>query len=187
MPDTRTRRGPHPKDLASFALETLPGLRRAVADLSWLKGRGYSPKASLKLVGDRHSLRDRQRKALQRCAASDEDCAGRAERCVELDFLAGEIVIIDGYNVILTIEAALIRPPMVKVKRRYTLQGPLTPTAWVARDLISFPDHGTSRTPQRHHECLRGGSILTKPPASSPSSQGRQDQPTNRYPWRLLA
>jgi len=82
-------------------------LRQAVGDLSWLKGRGYSPKAALKLVGDRHALRDRQRKALQRCAASDEECAGRAKRCVAIDALAGETVIVDGYNVILTLEAAL--------------------------------------------------------------------------------
>lgn len=107
MPDKRTRRGPHPKDLSSFEEATLSLLRQAVGDLSWLKGRGYSPKAALKLVGDRHALRDRQRKALQRCAASAEDCAGRAKRCVAIDALAGETVIVDGYNVILTLEAAL--------------------------------------------------------------------------------
>jgi len=107
MPDKRTRRGPHPKDLSSFEEAALPRLRQAVGDLSWLKGRGYSPKAALQLVGDRHALRDRQRKALQRCAASAKDCAGRAKRCVAIDALAGETVIVDGYNVILTLEAAL--------------------------------------------------------------------------------
>jgi len=107
MPDTRTRRGPHPKDLACFDRGALPQLRQAVADLSWLKGRGYSPKAALKLVGDRHALRDRQRRALQRCAASDQECAARAARCVPVEALSGETVIVDGYNVILTLEAAL--------------------------------------------------------------------------------
>lgn len=107
MPDKRTRRGPHPKDLASFDDDALPLLRKAVADLGWLKGRGYSPKAALKLVGDRYALRDRQRKALQRCAASDAECRGRSQRAVPVDRLAGESVIVDGYNVILTLEAAL--------------------------------------------------------------------------------
>lgn len=107
MPDTRKKRGPHPKDLACFAHETLPVLRQAVDDLSWLRGRGYSPKASLKLVGDRYALRDRQRKALQRCAASNEECRLRAKRVVQVDALAGKTVIVDGYNVILTLEAAL--------------------------------------------------------------------------------
>jgi hypothetical protein len=107
MPDSRRRRGPHPKDLASFSEEALEPLRQAVADLCWLKGRGYPPKAALKLVGDRHALRDRQRKALQRCAASDEDCRLRVERAVSPFELQGEAVAIDGYNVILTLEAAL--------------------------------------------------------------------------------
>lgn len=107
MPDTRKRRGPHPKDLACFGQEQVPVLRRAVEDLSWLRGRGYSPKAALKLVGDRHSLRDRQRKALQRCAASDEACLARKSRQVPVESISGEIVILDGYNVLLTLEAAL--------------------------------------------------------------------------------
>ncbi len=107
MPDKRTRRGPHPKDLASFDDDALPLLRKAVADLGWLKGRGYSSKAALKLVGDRYALRDRQRKALQRCAASDAECRGRSERAVPADRLAGKSVIVDGYNVILTLETAL--------------------------------------------------------------------------------
>lgn len=107
MPDTRSKRGPHPKDLACFADESLPRLRCAVDEFSWLLGRGYSPKASLKLVGDRYALKDRQRKALQRCAASDEACRQRAEKVLRVDELTGEMVIIDGYNVILTLEAAL--------------------------------------------------------------------------------
>lgn len=107
MPDTRTRRGPHPKDLASFGDETLPVLRRSVHELSWLLGRSYSPKASLKLVGDRYALRDRQRKALQRCAASDEECRERTARKIDVAALEGATVIVDGYNVILTLEAAL--------------------------------------------------------------------------------
>jgi len=107
MPDTRTRRGPHPKDDACFAPEQIPTLQAAVRDLSWLLTRGYSDRASLKLVGDRHSLRDRQRKALQRCAASDHDCLERKRRKVSPAALQGEILVVDGYNVLLTVEAAL--------------------------------------------------------------------------------
>lgn len=107
MPDRRTSRGPHPKDLACFAPAELPTLRRAVAELSWLLGRGYPPKAALKLVGDRHALRDRQRKALARCAAGDEDCARRARTRIEPGELAGKPLAVDGYNVLLTCEAAL--------------------------------------------------------------------------------
>lgn len=107
MPDTRTRRGPHPKDAGCFAPDQIPTLRAAVRDLSWLLTRGYSDRASLKLVGDRYSLRDRQRKALQRCAASDPACLERERRQVPPANLKGETVVVDGYNVLLTVEAAL--------------------------------------------------------------------------------
>lgn len=107
MPDTRKRRGPHPKDAACFQPELLPILQSAVADLSWLLTRGYSDRAAVKLVGDRYNLRDRQRKALQRCAASDEACLRRSRRRVPVDALHGEIVAVDGYNVLLTVEAAM--------------------------------------------------------------------------------
>jgi len=106
-PDRRTSRGPHPKDEACFSGDALPILRTAVQDLSWLLSRGYSMKAGLKLVGDRHLLRDRQRKALQRCAASDSDCAGRIRRLIAPDAIQGETLSVDGYNVLLTVEAAL--------------------------------------------------------------------------------
>lgn len=107
MPDSRTRRGPHPQDRHDFARDQLPRLRQAVEDLSWLKARGYPAKAALKLVGDRYTLRERQRRALQRCAASEDECRRRREKAVAFEHLAGEAVIIDGYNVILTLEAAL--------------------------------------------------------------------------------
>jgi hypothetical protein len=78
-----------------------------VAELSWLLDRGYSKKAALKLVGDRHALRDRQRMAVQRCAASAADRRRRRERQVEAPALAGQSLAVDGYNVLLTVEAAL--------------------------------------------------------------------------------
>jgi hypothetical protein len=107
VPDRRTRRGPHPKDAECFSAAELPRLRQAVDDLSLLLTRGYSPKAALKLVGDRHNLRDRQRKALQRSAAGDAECATRRERRLAPTELAGETVVVDGYNVLLSVEAAL--------------------------------------------------------------------------------
>lgn len=107
MPDTRTQRGPHPKDLACFAPDQMDRLRHAAEDLSWLRTRGYSPKASLKLVGDRYGLRDRQRKAVQRCAAGDRELGARERRRLDLAQLEGRTLEVDGFNVLLTIEAAL--------------------------------------------------------------------------------
>ena len=107
MPDTRSQRGAHPKDARCFSDEALPVLRLATADLSFLLGRGYSPRAALELVGDRYALLDRQRKALQRCAASDQAVARRRSTLVSRSAIAGEVLWIDGYNALLTVEAAL--------------------------------------------------------------------------------
>ncbi|HVS64734.1 MAG TPA: DUF434 domain-containing protein [Thermoanaerobaculia bacterium] len=85
----------------------MPKLRRAVEELSWLLTRGYPAKAALTLVGNRHALVDRQRKAVQRCAASDQAVAERRARLREPEALGGRELQIDGYNVLLTIEAAI--------------------------------------------------------------------------------
>jgi hypothetical protein len=107
VPDSRSNRGPHPKDERCFASSELERLRPAVAELSWLLGRGYPPRASLALVGDRHALVDRQRKAVQRCAAAADSVERRLAHRVEPSALHGERVVIDGYNVLLTVESAL--------------------------------------------------------------------------------
>lgn len=107
MGGSRRHRGPHPQDEDLFSKAALPVLKKAVADLSWLRTRGYSETSAIKLVGDRYQLRGRQRMAVGRCACSDparEDRASRqcGPRAVEARGLA-----IDGLNVITTIEVAL--------------------------------------------------------------------------------
>jgi len=67
-PDTRRHRGAHPADKELFGPAQLVKLRVAVNELGWLLSRGYNMTSSLKLVGDRHGLRERQRVAVSRCA-----------------------------------------------------------------------------------------------------------------------
>lgn len=107
MPDRRQHRGLHPEDLELFAPATLPSLRAAAADLSWLYGRGYQPVSSLKLVGDRYALTERQRAAVARCACSDERARGRRARMAAPDMVAGRVLAIDGLNLLTTLEVAL--------------------------------------------------------------------------------
>ena len=107
MPDKREHRGPHPADRELFAPETLLRLREALADFSLLLTKGYADKSALKLVGDRFSLTQRQRLAVMRCACSDQQLQSRRDRCVEISALAGRDIAIDGYNLLITIEAAL--------------------------------------------------------------------------------
>ena len=107
MPDSRSHRGPDPHDPRAFDLDTRPALCAAVADLSWLLDRGYTPTAALKLVGDRWLLTERQRRAALRCACPDALLARRLCRRIEPEELAGQPVALDGFNVLTTIEAAL--------------------------------------------------------------------------------
>ncbi len=107
VPDRRRHRGAHPRDRQCFAPEALDTLRRATDDLCWLRSRGYPDKAALKLVGDRYGLRLRQRSALQRCAVAEDVVARRRAGEVEPEAVRGEPLLIDGYNLLLTVEAAL--------------------------------------------------------------------------------
>jgi hypothetical protein len=107
VPDTRKHRGPGPQDTTWFGPGAVPVLIEAVADLSWLFSRGYAEASSLKLVGDRHRLVERQRVAVIRSACSDDSLARRHANRVEIGALRGQSLRIDGFNLILTLESAL--------------------------------------------------------------------------------
>lgn len=107
MPDSRTHRGPDPRDTDLFAAAQVPRLRAAVEDLAWLLGKGYAEVSARKLVGDRYALTDRQRKAVMRCCCSDAARDGRAARRLRAEDLRGRALRIDGFNVLTTVEAAL--------------------------------------------------------------------------------
>jgi hypothetical protein len=108
-PDTRRHRGAHPADPELFAPGELAKLRLAVSELCWLLSRGYQMTSSLKLVGDRHGLRERQRLAVSRAACSEQDRTRRKQHCVPVAQLRDQHVVVDGFNLIITIEAALSR------------------------------------------------------------------------------
>lgn len=105
--DKRSHRGPNPKDRELFAAEELNQLRAAMTDLTWLLNRGYAEQSALKLVGDRFALRERQRTAVMRCTCTDAALDNRCRRACRANALAGQGLVIDGYNVLTTVEAAL--------------------------------------------------------------------------------
>jgi hypothetical protein len=107
VPDTREHRGPHPEDAALFAPRMLPRLREAVADFSLLLTKGYADKSALKLVGDHFSLTQRQRLAVMRGSCSDQQRQFRLARRVPIEALSGQPLAVDGYNLLITIEAAM--------------------------------------------------------------------------------
>jgi hypothetical protein len=107
VPDKRAHRGQDPRDAEAFSPPKLLALRGAVADFSWLLGRGYTAVSALKLVGDRWWLTARQRQAVRRAACSDDARERRLAHRVAPDRVACNELMIDGFNVLTTIEAAL--------------------------------------------------------------------------------
>ncbi|MES2706344.1 MAG: DUF434 domain-containing protein [Verrucomicrobiota bacterium] len=107
MPDSRSHRGLHPQDAELFSAPHLPALRTATEELSWLLGRGYAPLSSLKLVGDRHALRERQRDLVSRAACTDAQRLSRRATRLSPDAVRGADLFIDGFNLLITLEAAL--------------------------------------------------------------------------------
>ena len=106
-PDQRQHRGAHPADRQLFAPEKLEELCNANTDLAWLLSRRYAMNSSLKLVGDRFTLTERQRTALSRICCSDEARDLRARSRLAWEDMRGEEIAIDGFNLLITIEAAL--------------------------------------------------------------------------------
>ena len=107
MPDRRSHRGPHPQDKKLFAASETGKLRLAVDDFSLLLTKGYADKSALKLVGDRFSLTERQRMAIMRNSCSDQQLERRNRHRLAIENLANQKVAIDGYNVLITVEAAM--------------------------------------------------------------------------------
>jgi hypothetical protein len=107
VPDTRSHRGAHPDDAKLFARDQWPALQQATRELCWLLDRGYAMRSSLALVGNRHGLRERQRVALARCACSEDQARRRRAHAVARENVTGRELSIDGYNLLIGVEAAL--------------------------------------------------------------------------------
>jgi hypothetical protein len=76
-------------------------------DYSLLLTKGYAEKSSLKLVGDRFALTERQRLAVMRSTCSDEQRTIRKSRQLDIGTVTGQAIAVDGYNILITIEAAM--------------------------------------------------------------------------------
>ena len=107
MPDKRKHRGQHPQDASLFAEKQLPNLRIAVEDFSYLLSKGYAPNASLKLVGDRFRLKERQRMAVRRCGCDAVTAETIAAKQCSKEAVKGQSIELDGFNVLIIVESAL--------------------------------------------------------------------------------
>ena len=82
-------------------------LHEAAIDFRYLLNRAYPRKISLELVGNRYQLTSDERHLLHRGVFSHDDARKRLRKRVPLQKISGQELAIDGYNVVITIEAAL--------------------------------------------------------------------------------
>jgi len=88
-------------------------LKKAASDFRYFLNQGYPRKATLDLVGNRYGLTFNERHLLHRGIFSDTDSNSREKRKISIDKIRNIDLAIDGYNVIITIEAGLSGQPLI--------------------------------------------------------------------------
>lgn len=97
-------RGYCPKDTAEFGPKAEGKLNAALTELFFLLNRGYDVKSASTFIGNHHLLSERQRLALARIASPDASLQVRKAK--ELS-QPPEVLVLDGFNTIITLEVAL--------------------------------------------------------------------------------
>ncbi len=88
-------------------------LQKAAEDFRYLLNRGYPRKAALEMVGNRYCLTFDQRHLLHRGVFSGADSEARQKKISSIEEIHNKDLAIDGYNVIITIEAGLSGRPLI--------------------------------------------------------------------------
>jgi len=88
-------------------------LQKAAKDFRYLVNRGYSRRAALELVGNRYQLTSDQRHLLHRGVFSRPDSSSRQKKTIPIEGIRNRHLAIDGYNVLITIEAGLGGRPLI--------------------------------------------------------------------------
>lgn len=97
-----------------MTLPPLEILRRAAADFRYLLNRGYPRQAALTLVGNRYDLHRTARQLLHRGVFDQATARARRAKLRRLQGLSGQTLLVDGHNVLITLEAALRGLPLVR-------------------------------------------------------------------------
>ncbi|MFH1092385.1 MAG: DUF434 domain-containing protein, partial [Pseudomonadota bacterium] len=85
----------------------------AAQDFRYLLGKGYARPGALMFVGNRYQLPKSEREILNRGVYPEAEARTRRERLVTSDRLKGRTVGLDGHNVLITVESALLGRELV--------------------------------------------------------------------------
>ncbi|MDI9624220.1 MAG: DUF434 domain-containing protein [Methanothermobacter sp.] len=82
-------------------------LREAQEDLQYLLDRGYRKRVALDFVANHYKLKRKDRNYLARFVFSKSTIKSRKEKLASPESLRGSRIILDGYNVLITVESIL--------------------------------------------------------------------------------
>ena len=88
-------------------------LQAAAQDFRFFLSRGYPRKPCLDLVGNRYQLTSDQKNLLHRGVFSEKDSRSRKKKKLPSGRISGGDLAIDGYNVLITVEAGLCGRPLI--------------------------------------------------------------------------
>ena len=128
-----TRRGYIDTDENEFSIKNIELLKKAQEEILWLLDRDYPIKNVVTFVGNRYMLSNRQRLALMRATSPTASVAERKRK--EVSSCGRQVVSIDGFNLIITLEVALSGSTLIKC-----MDGTI-------RDLIDTMEHRPLKTP----------------------------------------
>ena len=101
------KRGYVPEDEKNFSPEAVEKMKIASSHILYLINQGYDLKQATVFVGNHFQLSERQRLAIMRSVASDQDLTRRKNKQLSLSELNGTEVWIDGFNIVITLEVLL--------------------------------------------------------------------------------
>lgn len=101
------KRGYVPEDERNFSPEAIFTMQTASRHIRYLINEGYDLKQASTFVGNHFLLSERQRLAIMRSLATDEQLEGRKNRQIPISDLLDQEVWIDGFNTIITLEVML--------------------------------------------------------------------------------
>lgn len=106
------KRGYVPGDEKEFNQKSQTLLQKAQKDLLYLLNQGYPIKSASTFVGNHYLLTERQRVAVVRATAQDTVIDMRLKKLKNNDSI-GRNVLIDGLNIIITLEVALSKSTLI--------------------------------------------------------------------------
>ena len=98
------KRGYVPKDTIEFSPKATVKLNAAAQELVFLIDRGYDTKSASTFVGNHHLLSERQRLALARITSPRAALEERERKRLRE---APQVLVLDGFNTVITLEVAL--------------------------------------------------------------------------------